>query len=53
MHDVEVRELPTSGFENELELREQRVEQREASLDAYVASTQVELQRRERALRSA
>jgi len=36
----------------DLELRELRVAQRESDLDTYVASTQVEFQRRERALKS-
>ena len=38
--------------ERDLEQRELRVVQRESSLEAYVASTQGELQRRERALKN-
>ena len=51
--DLEIRHDKLERRERELSEREQRVAQRETSLDAFVASTQSEFQRRERALRSA
>ena len=51
--DLEIGHDKLERRERELAEREQRVAQRESSLEAYVASTQSEFQRRERALKSA
>ena len=51
--NTEIEQDKLERRERDLEEREERVAQRETSLEAYVASTQSELQRRERALKSA
>jgi len=51
--DLEIGQDKLDRREREIEQREERVAQRETSLEAFVASTQSEIQRRERALKSA